>query len=393
MININKVFSFFEKIIIKSDKRFDGNIIKNYRNNSKLLLEEVASGICSLSYLSKIENNIITPKEDILESIKKKLNISDDFENFESLNNISLKTIEQELISNDANKVLLTIEFAKYLNNYRCNFYLLAKALLLNDFETFNAYLSKIMKFDKLTKDECNILYYMTIKSFYIQGYYNYVLELAKLELVNTKINDLHTMIIISAYMSKSNSLNMRNHRIFVENIDTINLQECLFHEFRNKLMFEYDTSKINDITSFSSKDNLYLNLLLSYKKNIIITNHNFNDIKLDDNFNILYLLYLDKYELKDKLIRLIKMIENPININLKMLINYLTIKYLGNNEIERYEKLFNNGEFFVHDILVLGYFIEDLPKQFVKKSCYKSALASKSELLEFYVSLNNTHI
>lgn len=62
-----------------------GEKIRFYRNKIGLTQEELCYGICSPAYLSKLENNKIKPKEDVLQLLCDRLNISlDDLTNLHS---------------------------------------------------------------------------------------------------------------------------------------------------------------------------------------------------------------------------------------------------------------------------------------------------------------------
>ncbi|MCP8618114.1 helix-turn-helix domain-containing protein [Salirhabdus salicampi] len=65
-----------------------GSIIKYHRRKKKLKQAELAKGICSVSYLSKLENDNIEPNEDILAMLYKRLEI--DMHDF-SVENIDIK--------------------------------------------------------------------------------------------------------------------------------------------------------------------------------------------------------------------------------------------------------------------------------------------------------------
>ncbi|KSU83113.1 Tetratricopeptide repeat-containing protein [Fictibacillus enclensis] len=55
-----------------------GEKIKYFREKNKLTQKQLTSGICSVPYLSKVENNSIVPSKEILELLCKKLNIEYD---------------------------------------------------------------------------------------------------------------------------------------------------------------------------------------------------------------------------------------------------------------------------------------------------------------------------
>lgn len=53
-----------------------GKLIKYHRTRQEMTQKELAHGICSVSYLSKVENNSIDPSEDIIDALAGRLNIS-----------------------------------------------------------------------------------------------------------------------------------------------------------------------------------------------------------------------------------------------------------------------------------------------------------------------------
>lgn len=55
-----------------------GAIIQYYRTKKGYTQKQMADGICSVSYLSKIENEMITPKEDVARLLFDRLDISYD---------------------------------------------------------------------------------------------------------------------------------------------------------------------------------------------------------------------------------------------------------------------------------------------------------------------------
>ena len=57
-----------------------GSSLKIKRKELKMTLEEGAEGICSISYLSKLENNLIEPNEIFVRKLKKRFNMNDEIE-------------------------------------------------------------------------------------------------------------------------------------------------------------------------------------------------------------------------------------------------------------------------------------------------------------------------
>ncbi|MFA7422240.1 MAG: helix-turn-helix transcriptional regulator [Acholeplasmataceae bacterium] len=57
-----------------------GSAVKYKRKEKNLTLEEACEGICSLSYLSKVENNNISASEEFIEKFKKKFDMKDAYD-------------------------------------------------------------------------------------------------------------------------------------------------------------------------------------------------------------------------------------------------------------------------------------------------------------------------
>ncbi|NQD67585.1 helix-turn-helix transcriptional regulator, partial [Bacillus haikouensis] len=53
-----------------------GSKIRFHRQKRNLTQEELSKGIISVSYLSKLENNQVTPSDDIIQLICKRLGVS-----------------------------------------------------------------------------------------------------------------------------------------------------------------------------------------------------------------------------------------------------------------------------------------------------------------------------
>ncbi|BCB03878.1 helix-turn-helix domain-containing protein [Bacillus sp. KH172YL63] len=79
-----------------------GSKIRFHRLKRKLTQEELCKGIMSISYLSKLENNQVTPSPDIIESLCERLGVSNLSDNPNRLNKL-LETWNHELLWNHGN--------------------------------------------------------------------------------------------------------------------------------------------------------------------------------------------------------------------------------------------------------------------------------------------------
>jgi transcriptional regulator with XRE-family HTH domain len=103
-----------------------GSAIKVKRKELKMTLEESAEGICSISYLSKLENNLIEPNEVFVKQLKERLNLKDELE------------IDSSVYKNDLNEILECFLTDQMMDINLLTAYEQIKIFIpnLNDFET-----------------------------------------------------------------------------------------------------------------------------------------------------------------------------------------------------------------------------------------------------------------
>lgn len=152
-------------------------LIKKYRKEKEYSLESLSHGICSVSYLSKIENNEIHASNEILNLLLNKLDIS------------LLEPQEEDKV----------------------------KKLLDQFFESMFAYNTKVYEISKQLQ-----IYKDQVKTSSVYIYYQlYLLFAQKLELV-----ELKEAIDIESYLVFMNEKEMRLYQIFKEWTEDKNLKE-----------------------------------------------------------------------------------------------------------------------------------------------------------------------
>ncbi|WP_408009043.1 helix-turn-helix domain-containing protein [Pseudalkalibacillus sp. A8] len=154
-----------------------GQRIRYYRKTKGLTQEELARGICSVSYLSKIENGDAKSSEDVIELLCERLGISATEEQLDVnllglLNEwnylIILRKFEEAKDLHEKIKEYLPfIEDPALLNRY--DLYLIRYYLVHNDLKNAKKLLNKVEKLQENTSDSSLSFYY-----YYIKGYYAY---------------------------------------------------------------------------------------------------------------------------------------------------------------------------------------------------------------------------
>ena len=116
--------------ILHSKNKTIGSVIKHYRLERNLTLEDTAKDICSISYLCKVENNQIVPSKSILPNLITRLNIKEEefkpsYNNFSYQEIIKENKVSEEMLkklSNKRNYKAKLIYYAYYVLNLADNF-------------------------------------------------------------------------------------------------------------------------------------------------------------------------------------------------------------------------------------------------------------------------------
>ena len=121
-----------------------GHIIKSERLNQSMKQTTLAKGICSTSYLSKIENNLTVPSDEVITFLLKKLNIEIDqvssekenkvIESLSELYKIGILKRDKKFLKESLHKFTYEKLYFLQLNNYYSyHLYMFRLLLILNE--------------------------------------------------------------------------------------------------------------------------------------------------------------------------------------------------------------------------------------------------------------------
>ena len=153
-----------------SEKKKYGVFLKRKRIENKMTLEELANGVCTASYLSRIENNLVDVSEDYYSLLFKKLNVD-----YYSLKEIKEHPIFNEIISYYLNRKLdesiklidSTINESYYVS-IEYDLMVLYESIIKGLFnEVVNTMKDIDAKIDTLQEDEISFYLFLTILYFY----------------------------------------------------------------------------------------------------------------------------------------------------------------------------------------------------------------------------------
>lgn len=345
---IKKVMKNYNEII-NAKKGTVGSLFKHHRRNKNFTLEELSEGICSLSYLCKVERNQIIPNNHVIKEISKRLEIEeylvidDDNNNDEWVKQIILeKRVDENLFKN----ICSNLDYRSKLISY--SYYLLNKKDLK---ESYHLYIDLLEYYEHFTKMELLLYIYIVFNHFYYEGKY---LEVSKLYYefkffeVDEKIDmDLRNTLIKSLFKSGRN--------IDALSIVDETLKLYFFKLKHNDIAWykQYELiAKSNSISKDELENNLkliennkYINEKLIWFNYYFFNEKNYNKAlnsikKIKGNeeyFNVLYLFTLSKLGLKDIISIELEVI---INSNKDYKYDYIYNYFLNKNTIDNQSKV-----------------------------------------------------
>ena len=171
---------------------YRGLLIKKRRKELDISLEALSHGICSPSYLSKIENNILVANDDIYNLLFKKLGIS------------TMDTIKEEKI-----KQMLDLFFKYYMSSDSKIFKVMDELLEYKD-EVVSSYLFVQYQLFLLYASEMNSQINISLAE--VEAYYSYMddsqreyFNLFRLSSGNMELSDNEEWIFIRRLKAKAN--------------------------------------------------------------------------------------------------------------------------------------------------------------------------------------------
>lgn len=335
-----------------------GSIVKHHRKKMKMTLEEGAKGICSVSYLSKVENNLIKPSEKYIallsERFQIKLTSNDSFEQENILDNI----IESMLFN-------LPIDAFKYDEDYKSKLNYFGYLVYHKMYQEAKNILEDLILYIKNFNDlELQAFLYFVSLIFQIEGRLKD--SFIALELIKKK--NVHQKLDLLIQKDKLRISLMMNHHPYIQLHYEKMIQKLVYHgyyhlvnelkvyyfTYMNQFLNEAQLNKhLNDNLHISKENKAYLKAHFYYihmryeSAYELMKNYTINDVRS----YMLMLLILNRLNKKDELFKMINLSFEFTNHE-KLLVTYLKTKYTVKQE----ELL----EFLRYDVLKMN----DLPDE-----------------------------
>lgn len=389
VLNYKKLETYKPEIKLQETGTTIGSIVRWQRKQKNMTLNEGAEGICSISYLSKVENNLIEPSELILNDLKKRFEIED-------LINYDLERFEKHyelIISCFFNyKEIPLMLFKLYEGNtdYKSKLVLFSFYLFKNNL-TKAKVIYKDLEFEinKFTHDEINLFYYLTAKMLEKEGRFYLSLKVLNLTNIIDKDSELSMLVdfkkillkltlgrhlqslIISDDLEKR--LLIKNHLTRYHNLLKLKLLWSL-----NEYDYEYQLREIDRRLYLTRKDKQMIKTFLN-----LLHHNKINNSTLDKNLSesvywyMMALLYYDQEEDFQKIKEIINECNNyktiPIVEQIEFFINS---KYtLDSDSFIRYiRNITTNFESNYNGYYIMSILFDNASNYYENKNFYKAA-------------------
>lgn len=320
-----------------------GSILKHQRKELKMTLEESAEGICSISYLSKVENNLIRPSDKYIDL-------------FEERYKVNLKNSKIDVYDSIAEQIIDSFYYQTELNldnkyfsgvNYRSKLYNLGYLVSKNNYiEAKNMYIEFSPYIKNLSTKEVPLCLFFISKILSYEGRYKDAFNL----LMN--FSPKSTNLKVNSIIKKEKlylSLTVKNHPYISLNYNKIinELIENESYDLVHDLKFRYINyliPKINHIVLANTlKKTVNLNKL---QKDYLLARHDYINMayekaykrilgyeKYNVDYYMLALFIFNKANKREEIQELLKSPVEHLNVDQMNIIEFLNYKHFDQEQ------------------------------------------------------------
>ncbi len=368
-----------------------GSAIRYKRKELNMTLEEACEDISCISYLSKVENNMIQASDEYVEKFKKRLNLKDaydyDLESYRiHLDRIIDASLKDEEIDNEMVQYYedrmdyqsILVSYAYHVLNRKHTDVEKAYKQLVSIVSSMphESFIISIILINHVLYEEMRYSEGMLILNLIEkqQPYSDTIkLIIRKLQLMHSlKLN--HHFLIHKLYQKYASELIEKQ---LFNQLQKINVQKLIYESrVRTPEDMQEELSKMSEIKQ-SEKDYIISRCHYfrgSYDKAFNLSKNNYS---ASNQWLILHLLNLDKLKYKDNIITIMNEIEVAIDPRYELIKKHLFYKYTKDKEeiISYIKREVLNQSFITDDQEILTYFMKDCEKLLSNSQYYKDAV------------------
>lgn len=375
-----------------------GSSLKHHRIEKNMTLEETSEGICSISYLSKLENNLLVPSNRYVHELKKRLKMPE----AENLN-ININTIEKIMDVIENNGTLNQDDILLYLDQFDYRSKLIK--YVYDIYEKKNSdltvtYADLVLYSPQFTAIELKIFLYVTAfylyESLYYKSAFSITKELLKLEFEPSifllKAKKLHLMSMFKT--GKNHKIDKKYYELIQDLIDKQMFDDIMDVQKKHLIYKTYYVSvlkldeELHNIFKIKEDEKMFLKALSRYNHGLYedALSYTKKIVNKDIEFAILHLCTLSKLELNDIILTLLpkfKAMFPSVSKKDDIILNYLTKKANKDRHLLWYLKNEIEGSLYIiEDFHFKKYLYEELKEALRIKKYYKEALQISEKLV-----------
>ncbi len=403
-MNVNRIYLKKQLTKRKEQKLYEikpiGSAIRFRRKEMNLTLEEACEGICSVSYMSKLENNLIEPGEQFMDALLERFSLHE--------------SIDADLEQYEKDKIEMTHHFLfdKYLSediifSYQkrddhqallilMGFYTLSK----NDSAAYHCYNHLRQYMANMKDDELNIFFMFLSELLYRNHRFSEAFDVltltphldtesVELNLIKVKLKlknafKMHKVSeITNHYTSYLTQLVDLEHYQLLKKIRGQHVQYEAYYQSPDQIKKIVD--KMHMLTQ-EEKDFAYAKALFFQQEYELFISYAKNYYKLHSHWLLLYLISLDYLKEKDEIISVISQTNDLSDICMgsRVILNHLSYKYIADREslLMYLRRDILGFKHITDDYHVLDYIMVDSQNLFSKFQFYKEAVSVTSKFL-----------
>lgn len=368
-----------------------GSAIRYRRKELNMTLEEASEDICCVSYLSKVENNMIQASEDFVQKFRERFNLvektDDDLKIYEQhLNIVTNACLKGNSISKEM--------FIGYqdLTNYQSVILNLACYVLNKQYDDAKSTYKQLVTLIFSMPQE-SFMVSMLLVNCILYHYMHYLDGMHILRLIEKQEPYSKTIKLIIQKMKLKHALKLGNsflvYDLYYDYTNEL-IKKQLFSQvqdmhtkrylFQSRFRLGEDMSKeLNKVSEMDEKDK---ELILSRsfyfngqpEKSLALSLKHYH---LSNDWLIHHLLVLDKLKLKDKIISTIEEVRLYTTPSFEIIKRHLVYKYTKNQEeVTTYiRREILTKSFVTDDKEILSYLMKDCEQLLTKYQYYKDAV------------------
>lgn len=385
---LKRLLKNYREIMVKVN-RTTGSILKHYRVSNELTLEEVASGVCSISYLCKAENDKLIPSESIMQKMMEKLSIKE-----EDLYDTYNDDWVSEIIDNPRHLIKL-LEQNKNKKDYKTKLINFAN-IIVNGYDKLSAheaFMDLSNYFANFREEEmCLMLYLVLVLCDKEERYYDmlaiseefYTFQRNQDLVIKVKILELKAMYKLGVFAQigiyYNETINLMVSKNVYEDISyAIKYHLAFIAKTKDSDILRHELEKYQNIPENALT---YINFChqFFYKKDYEQALVKINKIKdLNDHYFLMSLLTLYKQKRRSDLIHLVNENQMPLRDSYKYVVQFLIENVDGQVDLIRSHIL--SSYLLVEEKDIAEFIYEESYRLFKERFLYKEC----THLLEKY--------